>query len=98
MPDRATNVLYYGDNLDCAATCPRRARTWPTSTRPSTPTDGPEPPHVHVEGNDGAAKFWLRDVELASSRGYTRRQLETVAEMVRSHRSEFLDMWHEFFG
>jgi len=20
-------------------------------------SDGPEPPHVHVEGNDGAAKF-----------------------------------------
>jgi hypothetical protein len=61
-------------------------------------SDGPEPPHVHVEGNDGAAKFWLRDVELASSRGYTRRQLEVVAEIVRSHRSEFLDRWHEFFG
>jgi hypothetical protein len=61
-------------------------------------SDGPEPPHVPVEGNGGAAKFWLRDVELASATGYTRRQLDAVAEMVRSHRSEFLDKWHEFFG
>lgn len=22
-------------------------------------SDGPEPPHVPVEGNDGVAKFWL---------------------------------------
>ena len=61
-------------------------------------SDAPEPPHVHVEGNGGAAKFWLPDVELASSRGYTRRQLEVISTILREHEDEFLDRWHEFFG
>ena len=61
-------------------------------------SDAPEPPHVHVEGNDGAAKFWIRDLELASSRGYTRRQLNVITEIVREHQTEFLDRWDEFFG
>jgi len=61
-------------------------------------SDAPEPPHVHVQGHDGAAKFWLEDVELASSRGYTRRQLDLIVAIVRDHQLEFLDRWHEFFG
>lgn len=46
-------------------------------------SDGPEPPHVHVEGNGGAATFWLADLALANSRGYTRRQLDQINEIVR---------------
>lgn len=35
--------------------------------------EGMEPPHVHVEAGDGAAKFWLEPaVELAFSVGMTR--------------------------
>ena len=51
-----------------------------------------------MQSHDGAAKFWLEDVELASSRGYTRRQLDLIAAIVRDHQLEFLDRWHEFFG
>ena len=61
-------------------------------------SDGPEPPHIHVEGRGGAAKVWIDDVELASSKGYTPRQLSEIVRIVRSHHTEFLERWHEFFG
>jgi hypothetical protein len=35
-------------------------------------SDRAEPEHVHVEADDGAAKFWLRPVRLAGSRGLSR--------------------------
>jgi len=61
-------------------------------------SDGIEPPHVHVEGHGGAAKVWIDEVELASSKGYTPRQLSAIVRIVQSHQSEFLERWHEFFG
>lgn len=61
-------------------------------------SDRGEAPHVHVEGNDGAAKMWLLDLELASSRGYTSRQLRKISGIVEEHRDEFLAKWHDFFG
>lgn len=40
--------------------------------------DRVEPPHIHVEGDDGEAKFWLRPVSLADSRGYSDRQTRVI--------------------
>ncbi|MBI3362928.1 MAG: DUF4160 domain-containing protein [Chloroflexi bacterium] len=37
-----------------------------------------EPPHVHVEGHSGKAKFWLSPVELANSKGYNERELGKI--------------------
>jgi hypothetical protein len=34
-----------------------------------------EPPHVHVESGDKAAKFWLDPVELARSNGFRPQEL-----------------------
>ena len=61
-------------------------------------SDGPEPPHVHVEGHGGAAKFWLEDLAIASHRGYTRRQLDQIMQIVQAHQAEFVSRWHEYFG
>jgi len=60
--------------------------------------DEPEPPHVHVAGNDGAAKVWLEDLSLAFARGYTSRQLRQISRIVTDHQEEFLERWREFFG
>jgi hypothetical protein len=59
--------------------------------------DRDEPPHVHVRGNGGSAKFWLPTLELAASRGYNERQLRQILAIARPRRHDFLDKWHEFF-
>jgi hypothetical protein len=57
-----------------------------------------EPPHVHVEGHGGKAKFWLSPVELQSSRGYNERQLNKIQRIIEQHAAEWLKVWHEHFG
>ena len=61
-------------------------------------TNAPEPPHVHVEGNGGAAKIWIDEVEVATSRGYTPPQVRQIVTIVEAHQAEFLERWHAFFG
>jgi hypothetical protein len=45
-----------------------------------------EPHHVHVEGNDGLAKFWLRPVSLAENVGYSPREIHRIRQLVASQR------------
>ena len=60
--------------------------------------DAPESPHVHVEGNDGRAKIWLRPtLEVAGERGYDRRQMNVILRITREHRDEWLAAWDRFF-
>ena len=60
--------------------------------------DGEEPPHVHVDGHGGEAKYWLPNTGRVTSRGYNRRELRRLANIVESRTDEFLERWHEFFG
>lgn len=60
-------------------------------------SDQREPPHVHVEGNGGQAKFWLDGVKLEKSAGYNRRQLMQIARIVEAHADEFEARWHDYF-
>ena len=49
-------------------------------------SDCSEPHHVHVEGNDGEAKVWLRPVYLADSVGYSPREIHRIRAIVDRHR------------
>ena len=61
--------------------------------------DGPEPPHVHVRGNGGKAKLWLRrDVEVAFLAGYDQSMERRIMRIARRHRVDWLAAWHGFFG
>jgi hypothetical protein len=60
--------------------------------------DAREPPHIHVEGHGGEAKFWLPNTGRVTSRGYNRRELRRLASIVDAHADEFLEQWHEFFS
>lgn len=55
-----------------------------------------EPPHVHVVGHGGAAKFWLEPVELAQVEGYNAHRVRLVRSIVDAHGPELLRKWHEF--
>ncbi len=59
--------------------------------------DGAEPPHVHVEGGDGEAKFWLHPISLASSWGYSDRRLRSIRRIIQAHRDEIVQARDAFF-
>ena len=59
--------------------------------------DGGEPPHVHVERDDFEAKFWLDPIRLERSRGFARREINRIRELVEQHRNQLLESWHDFF-
>jgi hypothetical protein len=59
--------------------------------------DRDEPEHVHVEANDGVAKYWLDPVRLERSKGLSRRQLRDVERIVGEHRRDLLRAWHDYF-
>lgn len=60
--------------------------------------DRAEPPHVHVDGADGEAKFWLRPVAVADAWGYSPHELRAIQRRVVVHRDELLRAWDAFFS
>jgi hypothetical protein len=47
--------------------------------------------HVHVDGNDGEAKFWLKPVSLAENVGYSPREIHRIRRIVADHRSLLIE-------
>ena len=60
--------------------------------------DCEERPHVHVTGNGGTAKIWLRPVELEKSRGYPDPQIGRILRITGEHRAERLAEWEKRCG
>ncbi len=60
--------------------------------------EGQEPPHIHVETAENAAKLWLSPVELVWAVGYNSKELRKVRELVEEHAPFFLEKWHEHFS
>jgi hypothetical protein len=55
--------------------------------------------HVHVQGPEGEAKFWLEpSIELARSFGLSRRAVNMLSSVVRNHEREIIQAWKEHFG
>lgn len=54
-----------------------------------------EPAHIHVWGQRGTAKFWLKPVSLASSRGLRSHDLSELQRIVVRERDLFEEKWHE---
>ena len=57
-----------------------------------------EPPHVHVDRSGATAKVWLEPLILASSAGFSARELGDVLKLVRTHRKLMMESWNGFFG
>jgi hypothetical protein len=60
--------------------------------------EGREPPHVHVESGDGAAKFWLGPVRLARTANLGWRDLSRMRALVIQHEAWFRASWRTHFG
>lgn len=57
-----------------------------------------EPAHIHVMGDGGEAKFWLRpEVAVAESDGLDARNLRRLMLVVENRRAQIERAWHEYF-
>jgi hypothetical protein len=59
--------------------------------------DRNEPPHIHVERDEGVAKFWLDPVRLERSHGIRGKDIKRIEELVEEHQRQLLEAWDEFF-
>ncbi len=57
-----------------------------------------EPPHIHVQRGDSAAKLWLDPLEFAFAEGFRRHEANDIMEITQEHRDEFLQAWYKTFG
>jgi hypothetical protein len=57
-----------------------------------------EPPHVHVDRDKASCKVWLAPVALASSLGFSARELREIEQLVSLNRAILLKAWEEFHG
>lgn len=60
--------------------------------------DREEPPHIHVERDDGEAKFWLEPVRLQWSYRFTAKEVNQIKTIVIEHHKFLLDAWNEYFS
>jgi hypothetical protein len=60
--------------------------------------DREEPPHIHVEREHRTAKFWLDQVWLQDSRGFSRTEIRRLQKLVEVKQEQLLRSWHEYFG
>jgi len=55
--------------------------------------------HVHVQGPDGEAKYWIEPaVELAHNYGLNERQLRSAKALIEAHADEIRRSWARHFG
>jgi Domain of unknown function (DUF4160) len=57
--------------------------------------EGQEPPHIHVDQAERYAKFWLKPVSLARSRGFRSGEISEIQRIVEEHKALFEERWHE---
>lgn len=57
-----------------------------------------EPPHVHVDRDKASSKVWLDPVALASSLGFSARELREIERLVSLNKAILLKAREEFHG
>ena len=54
------------------------------------------PPHCHIEGNGGKARFDLVKMEYMESEGFTRKNLEEIRAAIELFLPEIWEAWRSF--
>ncbi len=61
--------------------------------------DPREPAHIHVRGDGGEAKFWLRPtVRLAYNDGFNARSLAELLGVAEARQADFERAWDDYFS
>ena len=58
----------------------------------------PNEPHVHVDRDKASCKIWFAPVALASSLGFSTRELREIERLVSLKRAILLKAWEAFHG
>jgi hypothetical protein len=59
--------------------------------------DHVEAPHVHVQRDNGSAKFWLDPVRLERSKGFSAAEIRRIEDLIEENEASLLRAWHEYF-
>lgn len=54
------------------------------------------PPHVHVIGPDGEAKFALKDFECLFVRGFSKSDIRQMKAFLREHKNLLEEAWDDY--
>ncbi|MEO6331173.1 MAG: DUF4160 domain-containing protein [Gemmatimonadaceae bacterium] len=54
-----------------------------------------ESAHVHVQRDTAVCKFWLHRVELASTQGFSPRELARIRRIIFEERHRIAEAWRE---
>ena len=55
--------------------------------------------HIHVQGADGEAKFWLEpEIDLAQNYGLSQRSLKKALQLIKEHKDEIHAVWNKHFS
>ena len=63
-----------------------------------TSFDCTEPPHVHVERDRRACKFWLEPLVLAWNDGFAAHELTRIRGTIRRYHGRIMEAWNEHCG
>jgi hypothetical protein len=58
--------------------------------------EGEEPPHIHIETNDGECKFWLDPVRLARNKGVSPRTVRNLEKLFFGNLIFLKEKFNEF--
>ena len=56
------------------------------------------PKHIHVEYNEGVAKFSLENLELIKSKGLNASEISRMRKLVIENQAILLEKWNEYFN
>ncbi len=51
-----------------------------------------------MERDDCESKYWLDPVRLERSRGFGRKEINTIREIIEENQQHLLESWHEYFN
>lgn len=63
-----------------------------------TSFDCSEPPHVHVDQDRSACKFWLDPLMLAWNHGFAAHELNRIRRLIHQHHARIMEVWDDHCG
>ena len=58
--------------------------------------DCKEPKHMHIDRDNLSTKYWLDPLALAENRGYTRKELREIEEIIKENVEALKNAWDTF--
>jgi hypothetical protein len=57
-----------------------------------------EPPHIHIDKENNSTKFWLDNISLTRSIGYSAKDLRRIQNIITKNQTFLLEKWYGYFS